>query len=1190
MKNIEDLYPLSPLQKSLLVHVLATPGSRAGFEQKHTTLQGALDVAAFERTWQRVVDRHPILRTGFLVDGMDEPVQAVWKQVKLTFEQRDWRALSKAEQQQMAELLAADEQRGFHLQRPPLMRILLIRLADDLYEFVWSYHHLLLDAWCRSIVLREVFALYDAFRQGRDLTLPPCRPYRDYIAWLRRQDQAVAQSFWQRMLGGAEASPLRIGRPAGWDGGQEGQRNQAIALPLSVDTELAVFTRRHRLTLGTLVQAVWALLLSRYTGRPDVLFGTTVAGRPTELPDVESIMGMFINNLPVRVSVPPDQTVIPWLEGLQQQSAELRQYEHCSPAQIQEWCGIGSGQRFFDTLVLHQNFPTADIDEGVGSQGLEIRSARYRLETNYPLTLMSTVGRPTTLSLYYDTARFDDTAIGRMLGHLVTLLQGILEQPEAPLARLPLLSEAERHQLLIEWSAGQRVDELVLLDAQGQPVPIGVTGEVCLAGADQRTGDLARFRPDGRIEWLGRVGAGEELIAREIEAALRHHSGIAQAAAEMRGPAGGATAPVVFVEAAAERRIEESEVRRFLRRWLPDLGLPLTVVLLEHLPLLPDGSVDRASLPAAGDGQTVLGELPRPERTPVEEVLVQIWADLLGIHDISVREDLFELGFHSLLAIRFVSRVRSTFAVDLPLRVLFEESTIAGLAARIERALKGGTAEAPPIERAPDDAEKLLSFAQERLWFMHKLEPGTAAYNVPRAIRLSGPLDSRALEQALSEIALRHEMLRCGLPEVEGRAALVVAPPSPVPLPWIDLSTLPAERLDAEVERLAREEAGRSFDLARGPLLRVRLIRETPEEHVALFTTHHIVSDAWSIGVLVREMTLLYEALLAGRPSPLPELPIQYADYARWQRQWLQGEVLESQLAYWRQQLAAMPEDLELPTDRPRPLQRTFAGAFLPFSLSPEVSAKILPLGRREGATLFMTMLAAFKILLHRHTGQTDIVVGTDVANRNRLEVEELIGFFINNLILRTDLSGNPTFRDLLRRVREMTLGAFAHQEVAFDELARELQPRRRPGRLPFFEVLFVLQNAPAAPLQLSGLSLRPQLFDFGTSKFDLALFLWETPQGLQGAWNYRTHLFDAATVDRFGRHYATLLASAVENPDARLSQLEMFDREERERRDTERQERQQTRIGRLGARKATAQPLSADDDSAAQLPAKKGF
>jgi len=1173
MKNIEDLYPLSPLQKSLLVHVLATPGSRAGFEQKHTTLQGELDIAAFERTWQRVVDRHPILRTGFLTDGMEEPLQAVWKQARLPFELLDWRSLSADEQREKrAELLAADERRGFQLQRPPLLRITLIRLADDLHELVWSYHHLLLDAWCRSIVLREVFALYDAFRQGRDLALPPCRPYRDFIAWLGRQDEAAARTFWRRTLDGAEPSPLRLGRPAGWDGGREGQHHRKIALPPAVDAALAAFIRRHRLTMGTLIQAAWALLLSRITGRPDVLFGTTVAGRPAGLPGVESILGMFINNLPVRVLVPPDRPVLAWLEELQQKAAELRQYEHCAPAQIQEWAGLGSGQRLFDTLVLHQNVPTADVGQGAASQGLEIRASGYRLETNYPLTLMS-FGPPTVLALYYDTSRFDDALIGRMLGHLATLLQGIVKQPETPLARLPLLTAAERHQLLVEWGAGAPGQERFLLDAHGEPVPVGVTGEVCLGTADRRTGDLARYQPDGRIEWLGRAGASDsELTAREIEAALRRHPGVAQAAVEMRGASGGSLQ--VFVEPAAEHRIESAEVRRSLRRMVPDVALPLTVTVLERLPLLPDGTVDRAALAlsltlagaGAGDGRNL--------KTPTEEVLVQLWAGLLGVDDVPVREDLFELGIHSLLAIRFVSRVRSAFAVDLPLRALFEEPTIAGLAARIERAGKGGRADAPPIARAAEGAVRPLSFAQERLWFMHKLDPATAAYNVPRAIRLSGPLDRSALERALTEIAERHETLRCGFPAVEGVAALAVAPPAPVPLPVVDLAVLPPGHRQAEIERLARGEAGRPFDLTRGPLLRVCLLREEPGEHVALFTTHHIVSDAWSMSVLVREVAVLYGAFVAGRPSPLPALPIQFSDYARWQRAWLQGEVLESQLAYWRRQLAGMPEDLELPVDRQRPVQRTFAGAFLPFTLSPELSAQVLALGRREGATLFMTLLAAFNVLVHRLSGQTDVVVGTDVANRNRLEVEDLIGFFINNLVLRTDLSGNPTFRELLRRTREMTLGAFAHQEVAFDELVRELQPQRRPGRLPFFDVLFVLQNAPAAALRLEGLNLTPQLFDFGTAKFDLALFLWESPRGIEGVWNYRTHLFDTATIERFGRHLANLLASAAGNPDARLSQLEMLDPEERERRAAERQERQQARVGRLlGARKAAVRP-----------------
>jgi non-ribosomal peptide synthetase component F len=355
---------------------------------------------------------------------------------------------------------------------------------------------------------------------------------------------------------------------------------------------------------------------------------------------------------------------------------------------------------------------------------------------------------------------------------------------------------------------------------------------------------------------------------------------------------------------------------------------------------------------------------------------------------------------------------------------------------------------------------------------------------------------------------------------------------------------------------------------------------------------HHIISDAWSMGVLVHELGTLYGAYAEGRPSPLPELPIQYADFARWQREWLQGEALDQQLAYWRRQLAGAPDTVDLPTDRPRSAQRSFAGGYLPFSLPAELSRDLRALGRREGASLFMCALAAFKALLHRLSGQVDIVVGTDVANRTRVELEGLIGFFINNLVLRTDLSGNPTFQELLHRVRDMALGAFAHQDLPFDELVRALQPKREAGRLPFFQILFVLQNVPAASLDLpGGIRLSPQHLDFGSAKFDLAVFLWDTPHGIDGVWNFSTSLFDAVSVERMARSYQNFLASAVADPGARLSQLEILDEGERARRDAERQERQQSRMGRLqGARKAAVvDPQAAEEDNAARLRAEQG-
>jgi amino acid adenylation domain-containing protein len=438
-----------------------------------------------------------------------------------------------------------------------------------------------------------------------------------------------------------------------------------------------------------------------------------------------------------------------------------------------------------------------------------------------------------------------------------------------------------------------------------------------------------------------------------------------------------------------------------------------------------------------------------------------------------------------------------------------------------------------------------LSFAQQRLWFLDQLVPGNPFYNIPAVLRIRAPLDAAVLERSLNEIVRRHEILRTTFVPVNGEPVQVVAPALRLALPLVDLRDRPAAEREAEAGRLATAEARRLFDIAQGPLLRATLLRLDAADHVLLLTMHHIVSDGWSMGLLLRELTALYDAFAVGRPSPLPELPLQYADFAVWQRAWLQGPVLNAQLAYWRRQLAGLPA-LQLPTDRPRPPVQAFRGAFQPLQLPPALTAALKALSQREGTTLFMTLLAAFKTLLFRYTGQDDVVVGSPIAGRTRAEIEGLIGFFVNSLVLRTDLSGDPPFREALGRVREVALGAYAHQDLPFERLVEELQPARDLSRNPLFQVTFQLLNTPSAPRPTADPDVPPLDVQRGTSIFDVAFTLWEGPQGLTGGLEYDTDLFDAGTIERMAGHIETLLAGAVADPNQRLSELPLLTDRER--------------------------------------------
>ena len=721
---------------------------------------------------------------------------------------------------------------------------------------------------------------------------------------------------------------------------------------------------------------------------------------------------------------------------------------------------------------------------------------------------------------------------------------------------------------------------IYVLDRHLEPVPVGVAGEIYIGGAGvargylgrpsltgekfvpdpfgpagarlYRTGDLARYRADGVIEFLGRIDhqvkiRGFRVELGEIESALLRLPGVRETVVLAREDAAGDRRLVAYVVPSGASAPEPGALRAALLETLPEYMVPAAFMPLERLPLTRNGKVDRKALPAPDASAQPVREYQAP-RTPTEEVLAGVWAQVLRLERVGRDDPFFELGGHSLLATRVVSRVRQLFACELPLRALFEAPTVAGLAARIDEAVRTGSTGSvvPPLVPVEMDGPAPLSFAQERLWVLDQMEPGSSAYNIPAAPRLSGELDVDALARALSEIVRRHQVLRSVFRAVDGRPVQQVLPHAPLALQVEDLSALDAVSRAALVRRRAEEEGAMPFDLAAGPPLRARLLRTVADEHVLLLTVHHVVSDGWSRGVLFGELAALYGAFSRGQASPLAEPAVQYADFAVWQRGWLRGEVLDTQLAWWKEQLRGAPAVLELPTDRPRPALQSYRGARRVVPLDGAVMERLEALGRQEGATPFMTLLAAWQLLLFRYSGQDDVVVGSPIAGRTRAETEPLIGCFVNTLALRGDLSGDPTFRALLGRVRETTLGAYAHQDLPFERLVDEVAPERSLAFTPVFQTVFVLQNAVEGATELPGLTLSGVEREMDTAKFDLTLTAGRMGGGWGAALEYSTDLYDAATAERMLGHFGILLASIAADADAPVGSLAMLSDGER--------------------------------------------
>ncbi|MCD6377048.1 MAG: amino acid adenylation domain-containing protein, partial [Caldisericaceae bacterium] len=1503
-KNIEAIYPLSPMQQGMLFHYIYNPESATYFEQFQAKFKGDLDVNSFQAAWQTIINRHAVLRTSFVWKKLDKMLQVVHKEVDFPFEILDWRNLdSEKQKKKFNQFMIEDRKKGFDLAKAPLLRLYLIRLEDNVYQFLWSFHHLLTDGWSIPIILKEFLMIYEMKSKGLPIQLPPTRPYRDYINWLQKQNIETAKTYWKTVLKDfAGPSQLNIGRPKGFERDVEDTYEKiSITLSKSISDKLFQLAKHYNVTLNSFVQAAWAILLSRYNSSQDIVFGATVSGRPPELSGVEQMVGLFINTIPVRVFIDGQKPVIDLVHQIQRQAVESREFEYMPLVEIKNLVNIPRELPLFDTIVVFENYPT-DVSLRAQKGCLELLESSSYERTNFPITFVAAASDTISLEIAFETRRFEPQLIEQLLKHATHILEQMAESPRLPLSKLRLVDEAEIQYLTTHWNKtetpfeehlsihekfeqtadqfpsraalvynditlsyrelnkeanqlahflikqgvttetlvgicierspemitallavlkaggafvpldpsypaerlkfimndsqikilithsnvmehipdtkielialdeiksrlknlpetnpGQRVypenlayviytsgstgqpkgvllghrgvlnlkdavqktifvsdevqrvfqfasisfdasiieifsallnghqlhltdretilsidkftefieshkisflslppsmyavlpaekikspkicvsageacswqivekwahgrrfingygpteatvgctwqvidatqrisatppignaiqnTQIYIIDNNLNPVPIGVPGELCIGGIGlargywqrpdvtaekfipnpfphsgdriYRTGDLVRRLPDGNIEFLGRIDfqvklRGFRIELGEIEAAIQQINDILTTAVILREDIPGNKYLAAYYTTQSGLALPVEQIISHLKQQLPDYMVPTAFVHLDQFPLTPNGKINRRALPKP-DEQQIRTQVKTAPRTPVEELLAAIWADILKIDNIGANDNFFDLGGHSLSATQLVSRIRNAFDVEIPIKTIFEFPILEELALQIEALkLQDETIQAPPIEPVSRKQDLPLSFSQQRLWFLDKLASGSANYNIPTAIRLKGRLNIQVLERCIQTLIKRHETLRTTFNEKDGEPVQVILPSLDFKLPVEDFSSFPTEDALEKAHQLAAQDAANPFDLANGPLFRIHLIKLAKDDYVVLFNLHHTITDGWSMGILVREVAHLYQALSKNQPSPLPELKIQYADYAVWQRKWLKGTTLQKHLDFWKKFLGVHPPALELPTDFPRPAMQTFNGRTIKEVLPKDLSQQIIQFSRKEGVTLFMTLLAVFQTLLYRYSNQSDILVGSPIANRTRTEVENLIGFFVNTLVFKAHFEPDLNFRNLLKQIRENSLKIYAHQDVPFEQVVEALQPERDLSRSPLFQVAFILQNAPFERMELPDLTLEPFEADNPTSKYDLTLNAVETPEGIECYLEFNTDLFAEQTAHRMLGHFQNILCRALEDAKKPLTAIDFLTDEEKD-------------------------------------------
>ncbi|WP_444997366.1 non-ribosomal peptide synthase/polyketide synthase [Aliikangiella sp. IMCC44359] len=1184
--KLKNVYASTAMQQGMLFHSDIDKGAYT--TQISMELPKTLNTIFFKQAWQQVVNRHDVFRTAFVGKRL---VQLVVSDVEIAWSEKDWSTQKTSYHSQFNDFLAADSKEGFKIEEPSLLRLYLIRKPEKNWHFIFSCHHALIDGWSVAAVFSEVLNIYEVLENKQKVELANPAQYQDYVAWLQRQGRQSAEDFWKQYLASMKGkTQLDFAHCSAIEKSNHYQ-DTVLCLSNKETLLLQELAQKTATTLNTIIHAAWAYLLYRYSGDSVVVFGETIAGRSTELSRSEEMVGLFINSLPVLVDFEKAQGkgLTAWLQQLNSAGSSRQEYNYLSLPDIQSQSPLNQSIDLFDTLVVLENYPL----EAKQSK-LTLENIKSNEQSNYGLTLQVIPGDVLKFVFKYKTECYRQSSIELLKEHLKNILNGMLDSKDKLVKDLPLLSQTEKNHLLFGSNCNSQLPKAILsmcpvelvesnvpfylLNKNDQLVSNNVVGELVFnidAGKNNTSeNDIVGFGEvlDKKIK-LHRTGL---LLSRDDCDVISYH-GKLERQAKISGCRVNCDelsiklnqceyivenyvnkflhendeqlVAYIVVEhnesgnVAPEKKIKlENDIRQWMKTNLHQVEVPSCITLLDELPLTNDNEVDKSALPVPVISEEIIYVAPSNE---LEAKLCNIWSELLGVEKVGINDNFFKLGGNSLTLVRLEFDINEHFNVSISVRELFDNPVVhAQVALIVNRDAISNTLTIKPLSR---DVERFpLSFAQERLWFIDQLEGSSHHYNMPAAFRINGVLDKEILKKSLNSIIKRHEILRTVYEtDEQGKAYQKIVANKEIELNEYDLTTISTNDIESEILVLAQKDALKKFDLSHDLMLRVSLIHVSKEQQVLLFNMHHIASDGWSVNILAQEFVRFYTAYSNNKELPLEALTIQYADFANWQKDWLKGDNLNSQLNYWINQLKDLPQVHNLPLDKVRPDSQSTKGLAFTTKINKNISDKLTRFSLDNDVTLFMTLQSVFALSIARFSNENDVVMGTPIANRSQQVLAPLIGFFVNSLVLRNKININSSFQELLAETRQMVLDGFEHQNVPFEMLVDALQPEREPSHSPLFQVMFALQNNDDYELKINGMDIDLIEQEHTIAKFDLTLSIVESSEGLTLNWEYCSDIFDVETILTLAEIYEVLLEQISDNATKKLREYTLVSQKE---------------------------------------------